>query len=89
MKRALFALVTLGVAASGVGAACQNPVQNPVPPSTIYDELTDAGCYRANDAGLSWVTKEVTQSSPPAWAVCLREGGTVPGCGVPCSAPKP
>ena len=87
MRRVILALATLGVAASGVGAACQNPAPAPVPPSVIYDELTDAGCYSANDAGLAWVTKEVNQPSQPKWVGCLREGGSVTTCGVPCSPP--
>jgi hypothetical protein len=87
VRRAVSALVTLAVAAGGVGAACQIPAQ-PTPPATIYGELVEGGCYAANDAGLYWVTQEVNEPAPPAWVGCMREGGSVVACGTPCT-PRP
>jgi hypothetical protein len=88
-------MVVLCVAASGVGAACQNPNPQPTPPSpvtpaVIYGELVEGGCMKADpDGGVAAVAGELSMSKPPAWIVCLAEAGTITGCGVPCTPPKP
>jgi hypothetical protein len=77
--------------AVAVGAAltvgCPTPAPTPPTATTIYQELTEAGCYLVDEAGLPGVQQEMALGdAAPAWMKCLEKaGGTVTSCGVPCS----
>ena len=65
---------------------CQ-PAASPttVSDQSIYDELVEAGCMKADNSGLAAVSAERALNPPVAWMNCLASGGTVAGCAVPCS----
>jgi hypothetical protein len=77
---------TLHAAAFAAVASCTNGPTAPTA-ATIYDELVDAGCLIADDAGLPHVQAEIALGdAASAWMQCLEKaGGTVVTCGVPCN----
>ncbi len=61
------------------------PAPTTLTPAINYSELVEGGCYKASDAGIAVVTQESQMTPPPAWFGCLQEGGTIAGCGTPCT----
>lgn len=51
---------------------------------SVYAALVEAGCLAPEDGGVDYVAQEHTLPDQPAWLACLYDGGSVPGCGVPC-----
>ena len=66
-----------------VAATCAPPPSRPSP-SAIWGELVDAGCAAADPDGGAYVAADLAGDASPAWMLCLADGGSVPGCGVPC-----
>ena len=93
LRMAIVAASALGLLAAAIQPACsrsgQPPAASSASPVAIYGELSESGCYEDPDSGVMFVAQEMTLHPPPAWMLCLEDGGSVPGCGVPCSPALP
>jgi hypothetical protein len=69
--------------------SCSKPSPPVSPAASVYAALVDAGCLKADDAGLPSVQAEYESGTAPAWFQCLWGGGTVASCNVPCGASLP
>jgi hypothetical protein len=79
--------VFAGIVSLLIGAHLVACPSKPTTPSdqSVYQALVQAGCLKDDDAGLPAVIAEHQLPTPPPWLNCLYSGGTVAGCGVPCS----
>jgi hypothetical protein len=67
-----------------IGAGCKSTSQTT--PQSIYSELVDGNCLQKDDSGLPSVQAAFTSDAAPPWFLCLKDGGTIGACGVPCDA---
>ena len=71
--------VTLALALTGCSSC--TPAVAPPTPTSIYQELVDAGCLVPSEGGVAAVTAELALRPPPVWMQCLANGGSVAACG--------
>ena len=88
-------LIFLGAIGGLFSVACHSaPTPTPSPggspeltPTTVYNELVDAGCMQAdpsgNTDGLASIAAEHA-AHDQAWLECLFDGGTIKACAAPC-----
>ena len=73
--------IGFGVAACG---SCR-PQASPTTPAGLVGELVDAGCLApGDDAAAAELLQTLESDAAQPWLVCLADGGSVVGCGVPC-----
>jgi hypothetical protein len=87
MRTLLAIVVAVGLTAcNGCQPSPAPPPATPVSPTTIYNELVEAGCFAPTDAGPNDVARELALPSPPSWVTCMADGGSVQTCAaVPCT----
>lgn len=87
--RALVAAIVGGAVAAGAvacGSCTPTTGGHPTTPGGgVVAVLIDGGCLAPGDDAAAYeVLETLASDAAPSWLVCLAEGGTVSGCGVPC-----